>query len=87
MSEPAWVARKAELDALDDGHGLGFLKSGKELETAIAVPEDFRAWAKGYLGQAYSLACNDGSFVDPVTRQAFNAHKAGRVHPSTDPAR
>lgn len=38
----------------------------------------FIEWAKEHLGQGYSLELEDGTFVDPVTRWAFVAYKAGR---------
>lgn len=36
----------------------------------------FMAWAEDHLGQGYSVEPEDGSFIDPVTRWAFNGFKA-----------
>lgn len=38
----------------------------------------FEQWAKDHLGQGYSLTREDGNYLDPVTRWAFVAWKAGK---------
>lgn len=38
----------------------------------------FKAWAEQHLGQGYSLETEEGTYVDKVTRWAFNGFKAGR---------
>lgn len=50
---------------------------------------DFDYWAYNNLGQGYSLACNDGWFVDPRTSAAWKGFVQGRLlgeksHPSPD---
>lgn len=37
----------------------------------------FQAWAADNLGQGYSLAMEDHTFIDPVTRWAFAGYRAG----------
>lgn len=41
--------------------------------------ESFEAWAKEHLGQGYSLETEEHTYVNPVTRWAFVAFKAGRA--------
>lgn len=38
----------------------------------------FETWAKEHLGQGYSLEREDHTYINPVTRWAFVAYKAGR---------
>lgn len=74
MSEPAWVAKKAAMDALDDGYGPWWFGKPE------MYWENFKAWANDHLGQGYSLACFEGAVLDPVTSWAFTAYQAGRDH-------
>jgi hypothetical protein len=39
----------------------------------------FEDWAKDHLGQGYSLVREDGAYVDPVTRWAAIAFRAGTM--------
>ena len=41
---------------------------------------DFVLWADDNLGQGYSLACEDGSLLDPITNWAFKSYISGRDH-------
>lgn len=66
-----WREHKATCDALDDGHGPATW-DGTPLEW-----DTFLAWAKDHLGQGYSLACCEGTILDPVTSWAFKGFQAG----------
>jgi hypothetical protein len=39
--------------------------------------QDFEDWAKDHLGQGYSLEREDHTYIDPVTRWAAVAYRAG----------
>lgn len=81
MAEPAWKARKAALDAMDDGHGpycSWAFDAADVQERKSQLWQDFVAWARLHLGQGYSLACAEGSPLDEVTLWAFKAYMAGR---------
>jgi hypothetical protein len=80
MTEPAWKARKAEFDAMDDGHGP--YMHGELLAGLTVPPEwpEFLVWADRHLGQGYSLACCDGDLIDRVTSYCFTGYLAGRRH-------
>lgn len=47
----------------------------------------FEAWAKDHLGRGYSLDCDEGVYINPVTRWACKAFAAGRAEASKDAER
>lgn len=79
--EPAWVAEKATLDALDDGEGP-YLDWFWEEEPVIAQRRgywaDFLTWAAENMGQGFSMACSEGNLLDVVTSHCFQGYIAGR---------
>ena len=79
-TEPAWKAEKAALDAMDDGDGpyMCWLWSDAEVARRRAYWQDFLVWATDNLGQGYSLACCEGSVIDPVTSHCFEGFVVGR---------
>lgn len=50
----------------------------KETEELRNLWLDFDYWAYDNFGQGYSLACQDGDFIDPVVFWAFKAYVEGR---------
>jgi hypothetical protein len=77
---PAWQAKKAAFDALDDGHGpycSWALDMDERKERKQALWGEFVVWAGDHLGQGFSLACVDGGIVDQVTFWAFKGFLAG----------
>lgn len=81
MSEPAWVKEKAALDSMNDGHGPHMhwcLDTPKEAKLKRQAWDDFVEWANLWLGQGFSLACDDGHILDQVTNWTFKGFLAGR---------
>lgn len=54
----------------------------QEAPKVIDVLGAFEEWAKEHLGQGYSLETEEHTYVNPVTRWAFAAFKAGRAAPA-----
>lgn len=80
-STQAWLEEKVKLDAMDDGRGpyleWGFdLGEHKEKKQEMWV--EFKNWATENLGSGFSLACENGCILDPVTFWSFKGFMAGR---------
>lgn len=78
--EPAWRAEKAAMDAIDDGHGpySSWAWAGEEgKQRGVTRWRDFLVWAADNLGQGFSLACCEGSVLDPITDATFHGYMAG----------
>lgn len=81
INPPAWVARKAAHDAMDDGQGPymeWIMRDDAAAAIRRAAWDDFKRWATDHFGQGYSLACFEGSCVENLTGWAFTAYLAGR---------
>ena len=55
------------------------------IQPSDAEREAFEAWARSHLGQGYPLDRDEGAYINPVTRWAFTAWKAGRAAIAVQP--
>ena len=78
---PEWLPVKMRMDALDDGQGpqMAWLFSDEHTRHAKQIGWcEFVVWALDTLGQGYSLACCEGTILDPTTAWAYAGFLAGK---------
>lgn len=83
MTESNWKQIKESMDSQDDGDGPYLLWTGQPdefREIKEVYYQQFLVWAKDHMGQGYSLACNDGYFLDTTTHYAFKGFCAGMFY-------
>lgn len=54
-----------------------FIETPEQRSRRLQVAELFEVWAKDHLGQGYGLEKDEGTYINPVTRWAAKAFRAG----------